>query len=251
MPEKNDTWTWKEGYVLALAPAVGLFCVNRYEAGRFAYLGIPTELIDLPVSRLIAGGTAIVVFGAILFACLRSARTLFLAESGWKRFMGSFVLFFMLVALPILMVSTTLNPVAWGLMLTTSLALATADTPKKEPDAVGDEPTEQAKDTSSLAGFAFMSLLLTALIYGFGFFAERTSIERMCLPDRPNAFVAGFYGDRAIVKHIEPKTGRVLPEVQLLEMGGALALSSCKLSVRGMPSFLDKAYSEKRATSAR
>jgi len=87
-------WTLKEGYILALAPAIGLFCINRYEAGRFSYLDIPSELIDLPVTRLISGGTAIAVLAVVLAYFLRWSGAFLRVKSGWREFVGTFLLFF-------------------------------------------------------------------------------------------------------------------------------------------------------------
>lgn len=97
---KPPRWTWREGYVLALAPAIGLFCVNRYEAGRFAYLGLPSELIDLPISRLISGGTAVVLLDIGLLFSVLHIRNLLNAESGWRRWVGSALLLVVMFGVP-------------------------------------------------------------------------------------------------------------------------------------------------------
>lgn len=236
VPKPTAKWTFKDGYILALAPALGLFCINRYEAGRFAYLGIPSGLIDLPMPRLIGGGTAIVVLGVMLFIGLRSARKFLFADSGWRRFLGAFLLFFALVGLPFLMLSTTLNPAVWALLLTLSLAVAAGDGTKKE---------SKETDSPDLIGLAFVSGLLVFLMYSFGFLAERITTQRMCITDQPNTFVSGFYGQRAILKSFDARTGQVLSGVELVDLGSSLRLRSCILTIRGMPSFLDQAYSKR------
>jgi hypothetical protein len=241
MSGKTGAWTFREAYVLALAPAVGLFCVNRYEAGRFAYLGIPTEFIDLPITRLIAGGTAIVVLGAMLFVMVRSAVLRIRSKSGLARFVGGFLLAFALLGIPQLLMASTIPGFVWSFLLPLCMVAAVTGDSKKPKK---DEADVSLLDGPGIMFFLGLVGLLAWMIFSFGFFLERGSADRLCLRGEPDAFVAAFYGERAIVKHVDGQSRRLKPGIELRDIGERIRLETCSMKVIGMPGFFDRAFAE-------
>lgn len=237
MAKEAARWTLKEGYILALAPAIGLFCINRYEAGRFSYLDIPSELIDLPVTRLISGGTAIAVLAVVVAYFLRWAGVFLRAKSGWREFVGTFLLFFALLGIPQLLQATTPNALIWAFLIPLCFAMGGPS---------GSSEPSKTPQMSDLTGFLLLSGIVAWLLYSFGFFAERVSRERMCVAGTANAFVAGFYGDRAIVKRVDPKTRRLLSGVDLVDLGSQFKVQSCLMDLPSRPSVMDRAFSRSK-----
>ncbi|MDQ8051058.1 hypothetical protein [Luteibacter sp.] len=234
MSRETSSWSLKEGYILALAPAIGLFCVSQYESGRFAYLGVPAEFMDLPVTRLIGGGTAIVVFGAILFACIVKARAFLGSKSGWRRIVGSFILAFVLFGLPPLLLASSRNVVIWSFLIPLGLAFSGST----------DDSTDQKKESKSSEIMALLLFggLLAWMVFAIGFFIEKGSAYRLCIPNAQDRFVASFYGDRAIVKRINLATRQVLPGIELVELGDRFQVETCEFPIIGMPSPMDRAF---------
>lgn len=227
----------KEAYALALAPAVGLFCVDRYEAGRFYYLQIPSELVDLPLPRLIAGGTALTLLALLFFVFVNSARNNLTAKSGFKRFFGAFFLFFPLFGLPLLFMAGTSSAVLWSL----ALPVVAAGVASNEPASKRYE----SKSGFELGPIFFLSLLLVWLLYSFGYFVERQTSNRLCFAGDKASFVANVYGDRAIIKRINPASHVLLPEVEIRDISSLPALTKCQFKLTPAPSFVDAAFSKR------
>ena len=61
----------REGLLLALVPALGTLASYLFEAGRFSFYGVPQELIELDIGKIIAASVAIVLcFFLILVALI-------------------------------------------------------------------------------------------------------------------------------------------------------------------------------------
>lgn len=272
MTEGNSNWTHREAYVLALVPALGLACVHVYEMGRFSFLGIPFQLIDLPVTRLIAGGTAITIFVAMTIGFIQWSQRRLWGKSGFRRFLSVFATCFVLVGLPQLLQVTTRNGFVWAVLLPLALAMSyisSEETPKtatliaeadssevdsknRKSEARKQKPNEDKQtppETPNAVAFLILAGLIAWSIFSMGFFSERLTSDRMCIEGSKVSFVAGFHADRAIVKTIESKTKKLEPSVVLLDLGPGLKVGACELSVRGMPSVFDQSFNTKPRTA--
>lgn len=236
----SKVWRLSEGYALALLPAFAFFCVQRYEAGRFGYLGVPTEFIDLTILRLIGGGTALLVFAVVLYAALRWGREFLAAKTGWRRFVGYLLISLVLFGIPQYMQASTRNALIWATILTLCFALSASS---------GDERSDEVKGEGRLEplGFLFFVGMVAVLIYSLGFFVERMSINRLCLTDEPSAFVVAMNGESAVLKRVKVGGGELLPGVSLQKLGDETHFQECRLVVKGEPSLFDRSFAPRSA----
>ena len=253
MTREKHAWSIKEGYVLALIPTLGLACVHLYEAGRFSFLGIPSGLIDLPVTRLIGGGTAIAIFATIVIGFVQWAREKLFVKSSIRRAIGIYGICFVLLGVPALFQSSTFNALVWTFLLPLCIAFnwPSPEEIKKPKDAKSTESTLPGKvalqdRAPNVLGFLFLAGLLAWQIFSIGYFSERMTSRRMCVDGERTAFIAGFYGDRAIIKHPEQPSGKLKNSVELRELDKNLQLHECAIRVQGMPGVFDRAFNPDR-----
>src|ERR1044072_7664384 len=75
----TDHSEFKHQYVLAVVPAVAYFCILAYEAGRFSYLGISPEYLELTIQRIAQLGLitllAILALGILLTELVAIAKS--------------------------------------------------------------------------------------------------------------------------------------------------------------------------------
>lgn len=228
---------FNDAYLLALAPALGLFCADRYEAGRYSYLDVPADLIDLPVTRLISIGTAIAVLAVLLFFFFNAARKILIAKSGWRGFSGTFLLFAVLLGLPLAMVASTPNAFAWAFLIPLSFALAEGSSNKKEP--------AEQNSISDYVGLFCLCLVLSWYLYSFGYFVERNTVHRMCITGVDNKIIVGFFGERAVVKSIDSQ-GNLGKAVELISLDTTNNVIACAPNVHTPMSYLDHAFNGER-----
>ena len=81
-----DSAEHRHQYYLAAIPFVAYFCIFAYEAGRYTYLGIPLDYLEVPVQRI-----AQLAFIALLCVLIGAALLTFLialAESKSNRLLS-------------------------------------------------------------------------------------------------------------------------------------------------------------------
>ena len=121
-----DSTEHRHQYYLAAIPFVAYFCIFAYEAGRYTYLGIPLDYLEVPVQRI-----AQLAFIALLCVLIGAALLTFLialAESksqNWS-FFGKVLLW----ALPLVGFTALLAPELFNFLMAIGVAIVKAtDTP--------------------------------------------------------------------------------------------------------------------------
>lgn len=209
----------REAVLLALLPALGMVGVYAYESGRYRYLKVPSMLIDLPLNRLLMGGVAIAVLTTCLLMMIGLLLKRMAGRSNFSRFLTLYVVFFIFFGLPPLLYSSTLSGAISAFVLPTCLAISGFITPKDEGKSSAGEDRKTLPWLPDAIFFALTALSTSWLIGGFGYWAEKSGVVRLC---QGNQLVAGLYRDNLIVKNL-PKSGAELgDEVRSVPAAGAL-----------------------------
>ncbi|WP_146096850.1 hypothetical protein [Xanthomonas arboricola] len=218
----------KDTILIAVATPLTFLGVYAYESGRYRYLKVPSDLIDLPVNRLLMGGAAIAFLFTMLIAAMAWIRQKLIGQSRFSAFFSYFSVAFLLFGLPSLFYSTTLPEV--GLSLIVSLAFAYSGYIEKDkPDPAGEsgenkEGAQPIKNsgwyihTPDMLFSGFLLLLSCWTVSGFGYLNERMTGRRSCAQ---KMIVAGTIGDNLILKSFSEKTGIISKSVKLHPMENA------------------------------
>lgn len=219
--------------MLAITPAVGLYCVYLYQKGRFEYLEIPSSLIELPVTRLIAGGAALALYAGFFLTAFLLCIDYFRSRSPIKRFLGEYFLFFVAIGIPGLMYHTTQAGIYSSFLVPLCLCIVGATTPETESGE--KKPTKIPETVSKFIGVTILYAGVCWTILALGFNHERGYVSRLCIPGRTNSFVADFFNGKAIVKIIDPATRQPSKDIELIDVGASLKLVSCNVEVVPIP----------------
>ena len=217
----------KETYVAAIAPGIGLLGVYAYESGRYRFLMVPSELIDLPVNRLLMGGGGLAVLFTALLALVAFMSRWMTSKTRFGRSLPIYLSAFIVFGLPSLFHSTTWSTVVASMLFPFFLALG------MDPDTTEKaEPADRPKLppwVPNVLWLAFMSLMGAWLVSGFGYFSERTLDVRLCSGDQ---LVAGVRSDQWILKPFDPKSGQISETTRLMPMENT-SVVPCRPSLVG------------------
>lgn len=220
----------RETFLLALTPALGVFCLYRYEAGRYLFLGIDSDLIDLPMSRVVLAATALILI-AVLWVFLASViRDLFNQQGRFKKyrsFLGTFLLWFLMFGWSLFMLDPTALGLGRSLFACLLLSGVGLDSPSSKSSAAVAERPEKSSFRGDLVGFTIMSLLFMLLVYSAGYYLERMSLQRTCIASRPNSFIVGRSGDGFLIKKYDPKLHALEEGFSIEPLDRGLNLATC------------------------
>ncbi|MDX6083942.1 hypothetical protein SIL81_08605 [Xanthomonas campestris pv. incanae] len=226
---QNAASWYKSNFAIAV-PALAFSCGYIYEWGRFAYLKIPAQMIDLPVTRMIASGIALISISLIALAGWSRLRSFLRSKNKLVRYIGGGAALYAIAAMPLLLVTQSpyslINFFAWSLpALFTYTAWAQAENVQVAP-ATGDAGVP---DTEAMSDLAFMSIMgvITALnIFSAGYIIESVQIRRTCISDVSKTLVAEVQSNRVLVKEVK-KDGTLLPWVQINRSDDNLKVVQC------------------------
>ncbi|KUJ01703.1 hypothetical protein AR275_25710 [Stenotrophomonas maltophilia] len=259
---KNDA------YVVAMAPAVVFLGVYAYERGRYHFLKMPSEFIDLSANRLLAGGA---VIGALVIALLgigmwawESARV----KESWREFLAMLLVAIIFVGLPLGLWLSELPSLDhfraqggvpakdWATLVTGLVIIARviltflAHLPPSGHAAVsaaggavkkgaGQRMTRYQLDSKLSVVRQFNWVVMTAgavlaiwtasVFAGLGFAVERATSNRLCYQ---NKLVADIHGEFLLVKPFDPESGQLSDGVSIFELQGA-SLTACAPRLQG------------------
>ncbi|MCP3038742.1 hypothetical protein K6X12_06005 [Xanthomonas euvesicatoria pv. allii] len=194
---RNEFW-YKKNFALAV-PALAFSCGYIYEWGRFAYLKIPAEMIDLPVTRMIASG--IVLSGCFLLAAagFSRLRNFFLSKRNIVRYIGASALLYMIFAMPFMVLTfKEKGPMVWLLWLVPAMLAFTAWS------QIEDEGS--TSNSGSISDFGFLSvtaIFVAANIFSLGYIVESAQIRRSCLEDKKRTLIVEVQSARLLIKEVE------------------------------------------------
>ena len=217
----------KEAYVAAIAPGAGILGVYTYELGRYRFLKVPSELIDLPVNRLLSGGAAIAVLFTILLAAIAFLSRWMTLKTKLGRFLSVFLLALLIFGLPSMLQSTSWSSFLVSLLFPFFLALGMDPDASEKP--IAGNQSKLLPWVPNALWLAFMSVMGAWLVSGFGYFSERTLNARLCLEGQ---LVAGVRSDQWILKPFDPKNGRISETTRLVPMENT-SVSPCRPNLVG------------------
>ncbi|MBO9858601.1 hypothetical protein [Xanthomonas sp. A1809] len=205
--KKNEVW-FKKNFALAV-PALAFSCGYIYEWGRFSYLKIPAEMIDLPVTRLIASGIALVTTFLFAAAGLARLNKFFASKQRIVRYIGVTVLLYMAVAMPFMVLThRQQGPMVWLLWSVPGWFALTAWFQGSHQGNPSNDEVPAVNEESSLTEFgmiAFLGVLTAINIFSLGYIIESVQIRRSCVEDKKRTLVVEVQSGRLLIKEVEKK----------------------------------------------
>ena len=210
-----DSAEHRHQYYLAAIPFVAYFCIFAYEAGRYTYLGIPLDYLEVPVQRI-----AQLAFIALLCVLIGAALLTFLialAESksqNWS-FMGKVLLW----ALPLVGFTALLAPELFNFLMAIGVAIVKAtDTPPVLEDRTQTNLAQRrmGRLCNDLIWIALLVGSTSLLFYRAGELLQQQ--ERTAVVDaaKPAHMIVGAYEGALIIKRFDTKTHQLAKGFMLL-----------------------------------
>lgn len=206
-------------FLLAAIPAASFFCMFTYESGRYSFLGVPPEFLEIPISRM-----PVLLTGMALFISMWLIAAFFsfhLQKSDTKiiRWLGHFLLLFLLFgAIPFLV-----NPTWVGLIFAAVVIAGLTIDPRNRS---GTPENKAAVDTSNLSenqyamrqiGLTiFMFIFFSITLAGAGWCLQSKSESYLVLDGLPSHVIVGAYSGNFIAKQYDQKTLHLKSGVFLL-----------------------------------
>ena len=204
----TDNSEHKHQYYLAVIPVLGYVCMMAYEAGRFSYLGVSPEYLELTSQRI--AELAVITFIAVLGLATLLNFLFALSESSrrWEMIVGRVLLWLVVLSVPVIVfVSDKLQD---SVMAISALIAATYELTARRGHA---NASRLRKSINRLAGSYLWMVLsagfITALFYRAGEISQEFDETALVLQDSPESMVIGQYAGNLLIKVYEPKTGRL------------------------------------------
>lgn len=201
-------------YFYAAFPLIAYFCMLTFEQGRFDFLGVPREFVELPPQRIAQLGASTVLVllllsGIVFFVySLVSTKNKFVSHLAKSFF---WALFFVPMAY-----LTASNFWSIALALVVSLISPWAFDDKSDSST---DTGDQSKSTKNLAGsmvaLLFVALFFVGIFFGFGRISQGNETDYMVLVSDNSKIVVGFYEGKMILKGYDAKTKKIQPNVTL------------------------------------
>lgn len=221
---------WKrESYIVAAAPALAFLGVYIYEWGRYRYLKTPTLLIDLPIDRLLMGGTAIALLVSFVAAGVAWLIDQAKKRSMMARIVPSFLATFLLFGLPVLMWSVSWLGVVIAVAGVIGMTFCRAVTRDSSDESDAENQKNELSWTDRIMGFVWMVGFGALSLAGLGFQSERLSKDQTCVD---HGLVVAVRGDRALVKPYSMPLRELTDAVLLVPLDG-LSMAPCTAPITG------------------
>lgn len=211
---KKSSWIGRwEPYALAIAPLLGISIAFCKEVGRFLYLGVPFDLIELDTPKILVSTIGVLVVTSAYLAMWLdgvtkregNAWTEFIAQHVTMNAILSFAMIyrteaaFLYQVLPVLLLSVWLTVMTLSARFIVLRAKASGSLLN-----IGYSP--MLLSMLSIAMFATISGLVCYL----GYSGERNVGSRLVVAKTHVAFV-GMFSGQYVLKPFDPDTQRVLP----------------------------------------
>jgi hypothetical protein len=221
--------------VLAGIPAASFFCMYMYESGRYSFVGVPPEFVEIPLNRM-----PILLSSMIFLICLWLITALLSfhlqnSENKYRKWFGNF-LFILILFGPI---PFLVNPSLIGLGLAIFVAIGFAMDPR---NISGSPENKAATDTSkysdeqkrmqSIGLFLFMIFFFSAMLFAAGKAIQSKQASYMTLDGLPNHVIVGTYAGSFIAKQFNPTTLRLRTGVILVPIDSGRTQIVRQTSVR-------------------
>lgn len=204
-------------YYLAIVPPVATFCLYTFEQGRFKFLGIPGEFVEMGLNRIVSLLSGILLSSLFIFFVLVFSVRIQEGKNKIAKYFCSGLLVFLIVS-PITLVS---RPTLAGLVLTLVVVLGFTMSFLEEDAPV---KTEQEKSDGSgiyprhVGGMIAIFLYFSMLFFVFGHFFQSTATRWVVFKSHPNAVYVGTYGGQYLLKKVNWKDGALKPGFLLVPM---------------------------------
>lgn len=222
MPDSSSDH--KHQYALAAVPLVAYFCMLTFEQGRYDFLGVPREFVELPPQRIAQLGAS-----TVLLLILLSAVVFFvyhLTSSNNKvvsHLAKSF--FYALFFVPLAYIATSNF---WSVCVAVLISLFSPWAYASDGNAreARTDGRRAAKDIAEeMVVFLVLAVFFVGIFFGFGKISQRSDTTYNILTGDPSKIVVGSYNDNIIIKSYDLKTGKLQPGVSLISNDQRLDIS--------------------------
>jgi hypothetical protein len=231
----TDTSELKHQYYLAVIPFAAYCCVLAFEAGRYAFLGIPAEYVELSSQRIAQLGFITILSVLGLFILITHLIELAESSSQTKSLLGRIVLW----GLPIIGTASLLSP-HWTTMLMAigvTLVKSTDPYPTEQHEIVETEESvlhEQfvKKRMSNFRNNTIWLIVFigtTSLIfYRAGELFQTYNDTSLVFVNSQNSIVVGTYSGSLLVKTYDIKSKKLFDGFRLEQFDSKLTLAERK-----------------------
>lgn len=224
----DSTSDHKHQYALAAAPLVAYFCMLTFEQGRYDFLGIPRDFVELPSQRIAQLGASTV----FLLMLLSAVVFFFYHLSSSKTKSVAYVarsFFYALFYVPLAYIATN-NVWAVAIALVISLASPWLHANESKETRGATEGRKSAKELAQdVGGFLLLSIFFVSVFFGFGKISQRNNVTYNVLTNDHSKVVVGTYNERFIIKSFDPKTRKLEPGVSLVAGSERIDISTAQV----------------------
>lgn len=204
-----------------LAPVIGFSSIYFYEAGRLFFLRIPLDLIDLSVTRLIAGGAVLTLISTALFLALSQASDFLSSKAKWIRILGLTLLLGVMIFMPATVLLNRVGGSATWALCALLLPLLTA----------GERPRQDNHDHGSFFiarffPFIFIVLVISINFFSAGYIVEGSQLKRNCINQPGPDLVVELQSNRLLIKEVSKK-GVIVPGIEVRPADEKFRLIEC------------------------
>ncbi len=206
-----------------------------YEAGRYSFLGVPPEFVEIPLNRM-----PVLLSNMVFLICLWLIVALLSLhlqknQNKYVKWFGNF-LFLLILLGPI---PFFVNPSLIGLGLAVFVAAGFAmdprnisGTPENKAATDTSKYSDEQKKMQSIGLFLFMIFFFSATLFAAGKAIQSKQTSYMTLDGLPNHVLVGTYSGNFVAKQFNPATRRLRTGVILVPIDSGHTQIVRSISVR-------------------
>ncbi|RYF50093.1 MAG: hypothetical protein EOO38_06465 [Cytophagaceae bacterium] len=244
---KHEIW-YKKNFALAL-PALAFSCGYVYELGRFNLLKIPAEMIDLPLTRMIASGIALISVFLLALAGWAHLIKWLNSKNRLVRYVGGGALLYTLSLLPImaLMYGRTDVFKYWALSAPAicTLMLWGYSKGSRSNENINEGLFKESSFVAEVAWIAVATMIAAVNIFSIGYVVEGAQITRTCIKDSKRTLITEFQSNRVLIKEIK-RDGALGLGVEVDRSDSKIRTVQCLTSLDRTLKIFDRAETEKK-----